>query len=102
MWFIAYNGLFLDRFYRNPPEFCITKKFKSQESLYMWFRLDFEAFLARMSQLENKQFVYFQYVFWFGAPWTVRILKVSRIKLVKLFDLGAQENRIGYLFFTSM
>ena len=49
---------FLDRFYRIPPRFCITKEFKSQESLYMWFRLDFEAFLARMSQLENKHVMF--------------------------------------------
>lgn len=84
---------------RNSPEFCIPKEFKSRESLYMWFRLDFEAFLARMSQLENRQVLFiFSMCFDIGAPWTMRILRLPRIKLVKLFKLGAQENRIGYLF----
>ena len=84
--------VFLGLFYRNPPEFCITKAFKSRESVYMWFRLDFETFLSGMSQLENRQVMF---IFSMCLDF-VRILRVSRMKLVKLFELGAQENRIGY------
>ena len=47
-----------------PPEVCITNEFKSRECLYMWFRLDFETFLARMSQIENRQ-VLFIFSMWF-------------------------------------
>ena len=58
----------------------------------MWFRLDFETFLSRMSQLENRQVLF---IFSMCLDF-VRLLRVSRMKLVKLFELGAQENRIGY------
>ena len=68
---------------------CIAKEFKPRERLYRWFRLDFEAFLARMCQLENRQ-VLFIFSMCFDLELHERC-GFPRINLVKLFELGAQE-----------
>ena len=57
MGFVAY-GIFEVVNIETPTEFCITKAFKSPESLYMWLRFDFETFLAKMSLVENKQVMF--------------------------------------------